>query len=364
MQESNDNREYYLTLILSGLSLGKQKHLVSMFKSLADANYFERYTSDLASILTGDEYQTIREIITTGAVDRHLKGLDKNGIGLITIENIHYPDYLKNIHDPPFVLYYRGDITLLKTDCIAIVGTRVCTRYGIEQTGRFAKELCKAGFTIVSGLAEGIDTYAHKGALEAGGKTIAVLAGGLNTIYPAINVNLAHEISEKGLLISENVPQFLPKGYAFVQRNRIIAGISLGVFVPEMGAKSGAMHTLNFANEEGRMIFVLPGNVTSSSSVGTNNLIKNLQGACVTESNDIIKNYPEHSIVDNQKIARKHQQLDLYEKLICDILKVEELHFDEILQKTKMEPKKLVSLLTTMEIRGLIKKLAGNYYST
>jgi len=358
----SNNLELYLTLILSELSLGKQK-LMKEYFDMDNLRIVEGYTGDIVKILTGQEFQAVKQTILSGAVNKHLEELSKLGMGIITIDSEEYPEILKNIHEPPLVLYYRGDITLLKTDCIAIVGTRFCTRYGTTQAERFAKDLCNAGFTIVSGLAEGIDTYAHKGALSVKGKTIAVMAGGLKTIYPAINANLAREISEQGLLISENVPKFLPKKYAFAKRNRIISGISQGVFVPEMGIKSGAMITLNYANEENRNIFVLPGNVTSSSSAGTNNIIRNLQGACVLEPNDIIKNYNEHSLINDKKTIKNHIQLDIYEKMIYDLLQVEELHFDELLQKTQLEPKKLTSMLTTMEIRGLIKKLAGNFFT-
>ena len=359
-----DNLEYYLTLILSGLSLGKIKYILSTYEDLLELSNVDKYDTKISKIITSEEFNKLRDTIVNNATKRHLDGIKRNGIDIISIDSEYYPECLRNINEPPLVLYYRGDITLLKSDCIAIVGSRVCTRYGREQASLFAKDLSKAGFTIVSGLADGIDTHAHRGTLDAEGKTIAVLAGGLNTIYPAINTDLAHEIVEKGgLLISENVPTFLPKGYAFVQRNRIIAGISMGVFVPEMGEKSGAMHTLNFANEEGRMIFALPGNVNSSSSKGTNNLIKTLQGACVTEPVDIINNYPEHQISIIKKITENYKQLDVYENIILDALKIEETHFDELLDKTKLEAKKLLGILTTMEIRGLIRKIAGNCYT-
>lgn len=359
-----DNLEYYLTLILSELSLGKQKHILSTFDDLDELSRIDNYNGKITKLISAKEFDTLRDIINNNSVRHHLEGVKQNGMGIISIDSEYYPETLRNINEPPLILYYRGDITLLKSDCIAIVGSRVCTRYGREQTAHFAKELSKASFTIVSGLADGIDTHAHRGTLDANGKTIAVLAGGLNTIYPAINADLAREIVQKGgLLISENVPTFLPKGYAFVQRNRIIAGISMGVFVPEMGLKSGAMHTLNYANEEGRMIFALPGNVNSSSSLGTNNLIKTLQGACVTEPADIIRNYPEHQIKVIKEITANYKQLDFYENIIMDALKIEETHFDELLDKTKLEAKKLLGILTTMEIRGLIKKVAGNCYT-
>ena len=334
--------EFYLTLVLSELSLGKQKQIIYCYDSINEL-VSNGYDKKAQSILTGDEYYKIVEIATSGALKRHLEGIKYNNMGVISQEDEAFPESLRQLHEPPSVLYFKGNLDLLKSDCIAVVGSRICTRYGAEQAKKFAGTLCRAGFTVVSGLAEGIDTCAHTGALEAKGKTIAVMAGGLNNIYPAINTNL-------------------PKAYSFIQRNRIIAGLSMGVFSPEMGLKSGAMHTINFALDEGKQVFVLPGNVNSSASAGTNNLIKTLQGACVLEPDDIIANFDGHTLP--KEVAKKapHKQLGLDEQIILETLKVQDTHFDVLLEKTKMDAKKLNSLLTTMEIRGLIKKLAGNNF--
>ena len=355
--------EFYLTLVLSDLSLTKQRQIIFNYDSIKDI-VNNGYDVNIQQILSKNEYDKLVEVATGGAVVRHLEGLKINGIGLISIDDEKYPEYLRNIHEPPTLLYYKGNIDILNTDCIAIVGSRLCTKYGSDQAQKFAKALAKADFTIVSGLAEGIDSFAAQGALNAKGRTIAVMAGGLNNIYPAINTNLAKRIVDNGgVLISENVPTFLPKNYSFIQRNRIIAGLSLGVFSPEMGLKSGAMHTINFALDEGRQVFVLPGNVTSSASAGTNNLICTLQGACVLEPNDIIENFDNHKIARDEPVTKqKNMQLTIEEQIVMDVLKTQEAHFDDLAKKTGLDTKKLNSLLTMMEIRGLIKKLAGNYY--
>jgi len=260
------------------------------------------------------------------------------------------------------VLYCKGNVDLLNQDGIAIVGSRICTRYGTEQTSIFAKQLSKAGFVIISGLADGIDGIAQRACLEVDGKTIAVLAGGLNHIYPSGNIGLANEIVQKGgLLVSENIPTYVGQKYDFITRNRIIAGLSLGVFVPEAGDKSGSLHTVNFANDNGRSIFALPGPVNSPKSSGTNRLIKNLQGCCVTEPNDIISQFPQFSLQKRER--EKAVQLDMNEQLIYGVLQSEEVHYDEIQRKTQLDPKTLNSLLARMEIRGIITKVAGNYYT-
>ena len=351
-----------MTLVLGDFGYGKQRQIMSNYDSINQI-VTNGYDKQIARILSRAEYSELVDIATSGRLLRYLQGLRDNGIGIISIDDTKYPECLRNIHEPPLVLYYKGNIDILDTDCIAIVGSRVCTRYGSEQTQKFANVLSKADFTIVSGLAEGIDSYAHIGALEAKGRTIAVMAGGLNNIYPTINVNLAKQIIYNGgLLISENVPSFVPKNYSFIQRNRIIAGLSVGVFTPEMGLKSGAMHTINFALDEGRQVFALPGNVTSSASAGTNNLICTLQGACVLEPVDIIDCFDGHSLPEQKAVRPNCEQLTIEEKIILDALNIQDTHFDELLKKTNMDTKRLSSLLTMMQIRGLIKKLAGNYY--
>lgn len=357
----------YLLLNLAKISAKKQMLLMEFFGS--SENFYNSFKNckDLDKILLPEEISALFDVDKSNKVETHKKGLSAISVGVICIDDEKYPESLRSIFDPPTLLYYKGDISLLKTDSISIVGTRVCTRYGAEQAHDFAFALSKANFTIVSGLAEGIDSHAHKGALDANGKTIAVLAGGLNKIYPAINEGLSEDILKNGgLLISENPPSYLPKGFNFVQRNRIIAGLSLGVFVPEAGIKSGAFHTVNFANDNGRSIFVLPGRVDSRASEGTNNLIKNLQGACVVCPDDIICEFENHKIASvgkKQNANKPSVQLSMNEQLILNVLKIEELHFDEIAKKTNLDTKTLNSLLTTMQIRGLIKKLAGNFFS-
>ncbi len=351
----------YLAMSLAGISCKKQHDLVRKFGSSQDlwANFSRLHT--LKMILSDEEIEKLHEIFSTSKLEDYKFGLKKVGINYITIESEDYSQPLKNIFDAPTVLYCKGDKSLLKKDCLAIVGSRLCTKYGKEQTQIFAKQLSKAGFVIVSGLAEGVDGIAQQQVVDCGGKTIAVLAGGLNNIYPAIHKKLAESIVEKGgLLISENVPNYLPKSYSFVQRNRIIAGLCLGVFVPEASEKSGSLHTVAFANDNGRSIFALPGPVSSSKSKGTNNLIKFYQGCCVTEPNDIIGDFPQFK---KQKAEQKRSvQLGFDEEIVVNALADESLHFEELQQKTQLDTKALNSLLVKMEIKGLVQRLPGNEF--
>lgn len=222
-------------------------------------------------------------------LEQYVKYMKKYNIGIITIEDKDYPKKLLHIYDAPAILYYKGDKKLLHTNTIAMIGCRECSNYGKEVSIKFSYELAKNGITIISGMAKGIDSYSHIGCINAGGKTIAVLGSGLDIIYPKENCLLYDEIlSAKGLILSEYVIGTKPSKLNFPARNRIISGLSNGVIVVEAKGKSGTLNTVDFALEQGKDVFVVPGNITSTNSTGTNELIK--QGAsCVTGVEDILK---------------------------------------------------------------------------
>ena len=221
-------------------------------------------------------------------LEKYEKYILKNDIKIINISDDNYPAKLKNIYAPPITIFAKGDISLLNSKSIAIVGSREPSKYGIYVAEKFSKELSKEGITIVSGLARGIDTFAHVGALSSLGKTIAVLGSGIDIVYPKENAKYYREISEKGLIISEYIVGTAPESKNFPQRNRIISGLSDGVLVVEARKNSGTMITTDFALEQGKELYVIPGNITSNLSVGTNNLIK--EGAkLVTDVYEILE---------------------------------------------------------------------------
>ncbi len=207
-------------------------------------------------------------------LEKYEKYILKNDIKIINISDDNYPAKLKNIYAPPITIFAKGDISLLNSKSIAIVGSREPSKYGIYVAEKFSKELSKEGITIVSGLARGIDTFAHVGALSSFGKTIAVLGSGIDVVYPKENAKYYREISEKGLIISEYIVGTAPESKNFPQRNRIISALSDGVLVVEARKNSGTMITTDFALEQGKELYVIPGNITSNLSAGTNNLIK------------------------------------------------------------------------------------------
>ena len=267
---------------------------------------------------------------------------------------------LKETDGAPIILYCKGDISLLKSECLAVVGTRRATRYGKDVGSRIVKDCATEGITIVSGLAEGIDTIAHKATLEVGGKTIAVLGGGINNIYPSSNVVLADEIVSKGgLLVSEYKPNEPSLTYHFPVRNRIIAGLSKAVFIVEATEKSGSMHTKNYALEYNREVFALPSRIGDIYSEGCNKCINNVQAVMVLSSEDITS-YFGHTRFNYEE--PKAIQLNCEEQLIYNCILGHEKHFEEIISETNMDTKNLLTMLMRMELKGNVTKLPGNYY--
>lgn len=222
-------------------------------------------------------------------LEQYVEYMKKYNIGIVTILDSDYPKMLKHIYDAPVVLYYKGNRELLNNEnIIAMIGSRQCTDYGKEVSVKLAYELAKKGICIVSGMAKGIDSYSHIGCIKAGGKTIAVLGSGVDYIYPKENVRLYNAILQTGgLIVSEYIIGTKPNKLNFPARNRIISGLSKGVVVVEAKEKSGTLNTVDFALEQGKDVFVVPGNITSLNSEGTNELIK--QGArCITSIEDIL----------------------------------------------------------------------------
>ena len=282
-------------------------------------------------------------------------------IKAIYIESENYPRLLKKIKNPPPVLYYRGEI-LPKENCFAVVGTRKCSDYGKEVALEIANDLTEAGLIIVSGLAPGIDTFAHMAVVEKGKKTIAVLGTGLDekSIYPKSNLKLAKKILETGGCLISEYPAGTPGSkFTFPARNRIIAGISLGVLVVEAKQKSGALITAEWARKEKRPVFAVPGPIHSLNSKGPHYLIKT--GAKLVENaNDILKelNLPE---ISERSLKERGENLE--ENLILESLKEGALDIEKIIEKTKLSASKVASLLAILEIKGKVKNLGGNAYA-
>ena len=275
----------------------------------------------------------------------------------ITINDDIYPECLKEISDPPEKLYYKGNLELLKSErMIAVVGTRNPSSYGKLCCEYMIKKMSKADITIVSGFAKGIDSIAHKTSLITGTKTIAVIASGIDIVYPASNLSLYREIEEKGLILTEYEPGTKPFKGNFPQRNRIIAGLSKGVIVVESKDRGGSLITADLALEYNRDVYAVPGDIFSEYSKGCNNLIRDAKAKSLSNIKELLEDYNWENKEENKSLKFTKNQ-----DLILNSLSTEK-SFDQILEETKIAQTEILSELINLEIMGLIKSIAGGRY--
>lgn len=352
-----------------------------LFRRLIDAfgspeTVFNATTSELARI-EGISKKLATAILshkTPDAVYRDLETVQQNKCRLIHMKEPDYPSLLLEIPDPPPILYVHGNLP--EIPAVAIVGSRSATGYGTKHAERIAGELAGYGCSVVSGLARGIDTAAHSGALNVDGITVAVLGSGLGNIYPPENREIAYKISEKGAVISELPYMANPEPQNFPKRNRIISGISLGTLIVEAAAKSGSLITARMAAEQNREVFALPGNVGSAKSSGTHSLLK--QGAMLVENGEDIVSALGYTLEravlmpesdgakpapDEKKIEKIKLGLDFDEISVIDVLGLYPVHIDEILQKSSFDSGRLSEILLKFELMGIVKQSTGKMFS-
>lgn len=292
-------------------------------------------------------------------VKSQLDNLYKQNASLLSYWDEDYPKQLKRIFDPPAFLFVKGREELLNNPALGIIGTRVPTNYGQQITRQFTSELCHEGFTIVSGFARGIDTIAHRTAIQQGGPTIAVFGTGLDYIYPAENSKIVESFLNNGLFISEYPFGTKPDAGNFPKRNRLISGLSLGILVTEAGAKSGALLTAMYAADQNREVFAVPGPVTSGKSTGCNNLIK--QGAKLVQSVQDILVELEGQIGTHGR-SKPEPKLSGNEKIIYDTLQNDTLHIDQIAINSGLSTSETLTGLLTMELKNLVRQMAGKMF--
>lgn len=377
-----ENIDYWLWLSLKpGMNASKMEKLMSVFHSpeaifnMSEQELLKYRGLDKRTVAALADKSTLR----LSEVKHHCKRFD---IYILTYDSPYYPENLRHISSPPYVLYTRSSkrINLNEYMRISVVGNRVATDYGIAAAENFGYALASNGFVVVSGMALGIDGASHRGALKAeGGITVAVLGSGLESAYPKAHQELMREIMKNGMLISEYPPYSKPEKWHFPERNRIISGLSQGTLVVEAPKRSGSLITANYALEEGRDIFALPGNIDNTNSEGTNNLIKD--GAyLVTSPRDIVEHYSfEYSEVAKiketqkqiQKVKKPKEEIpdEFYiglteeEKLIITKLSGDAKNLEVLQQETKLPADKLASLITMLEIKGKVKSHAGKNFT-
>jgi DNA processing protein len=293
-----------------------------------------------------------------------LKILEKTKSKIITYWEENYPENLKNIYDPPIFIFVKGDIIPQDKFAISIVGARKPSTYGKIYASKLSEELAEKGFTIISGMAHGIDSIAHKGALKAKGRTIAVLGSGLDVIYPKENKELYQKITENGAVISEFFFRTNPDPGNFPRRNRIISGLGLGVVVVEAGAKSGALITAKLALEQNREVFAVPGNLESPKSAGTNALIKESGAKLIQSVDDILSEIKPQieGFKKKEMIAKEVINISEDERKIFDILSEIPTYIDKIAENACVSTQFALSVLLALELKGLVKQLQGKQF--
>jgi len=359
MKNENELKYWVVFSKMPGIGRVKISQLLEHFTTLEHA--WKAPTGELKK--SGLDSKTVENIVnlrTRIVPDEEMDNLEKYKVKVHTCDSPAYPQRLKEIYDYPPVLYIRGDLLREDECCVAVVGTRRATVYGRQVTEEIVTDLARNGITIVSGLARGIDSIAHRAALEAGARTMAVFACGLDIVYPAENAKLAREIMEHGALISEYPLGTKPKADNFPRRNRIMSGLSLGVLVIEAGESSGALITANQALEQNREVFAVPGSIMSPASKGTNHLIQ--------EGAKLVRNYVD--ILEELNLTIMAQQLELKELLPVDeteslLLKQlsrEPIHIDDICRHSGLTAALVSGTLTMMELKGMVKQVGGMNY--
>jgi DNA processing protein len=296
-------------------------------------------------------------------LDAEMSKIDRLGARLVTRADSDYPDLLNNLPDAPGVLYVKGSLLPDDQRALALVGTRKATTYGKDVAQTFSRQLVERGITLVSGLAHGIDAVAHRTAIEAGGRTLAVLGCGIDIVYPADHRDLAREVTQHGALISEFPPGTRPEPRNFPRRNRLISGLSLGVLVIEAPEHSGAIITAGIAADQGREVFAVPGSVFSPMSRGTHRLIQD--GAkLVADVSDILDEFDlAHTVAETQTAAKRIAPANEMEKRLLGCLAREPQHIDDLARLCEQPIAAVSSTLAMMELKGLARSVGPMHYS-
>jgi len=357
----DDKRFWVGFTLVKGIGAVRLRTLLEYFgdaETAWQASPFELTAAGLSPRLA----ERVVQIRNSVNLDEYISQAVKSGIRILTWDDPEYPTQLNEIDQPPPVLYLRGEVTLEDRWSVAIVGTRGVTAYGRQVTEELATALAHNGVTIVSGLARGVDAIAHTAALKAGGRTLAVLGSGVDRIYPPEHRALAEKIVAQGAVLSDYAPGTPPDSVNFPPRNRIISGLSMAVVVVEAGDTSGALITAEFAVEQGRDVFAVPGNIFAPQSKGPNRLISNgakilLTPQSVLEALDLTRNVERREI-------RKVVPGDETESALLQALGAEPTHVDEIRARLGLPIEKISAALTMMELKGMVRQVGGMNYVT
>lgn len=378
---SDVGRKYLRLQLSSAIGPVRLRSLLSHFGSLD--KIMSAPPAELVQVdgIAGKTADSIVAARSDEAVDREIDRAQECGLKIVCMEDAEYPKPLLNIPDPPICLYIKGRIEPADSVSVAIVGSRVCSHYGREQAMRFGELLGRAGFTVVSGLARGVDGHGHRGALRVGGRTIAVLGNGLGSVYPPEHVPIAQEIvSGAGALVSELPVDCPPNSSNFPRRNRIIIGLSLGVVVVEAGKRSGALITARLASEYNREVFAVPGRVDRPEySAGVNALIRDGGAKLVTGLDDVLDELASVGDIMRRTSSESESRTDdsggdasgsssparlnADEQIVLEVISQGLEDAEQICSLTELETARVISSLTSLELKGLVRRSAGNCFA-
>lgn len=338
-----------------GLEYKHKREIYSLVAGDADVKARLEANKDNVIALIGENaFNTVKASMNETYMRFLTDGLERKGVSVVTCVSDDYPDSLKTIALPPFALYCKGDLKLLSSDNFAMVGSRKSLPVSVSLAKRFSETFCRHGLTMVTGIAEGVDSAVIDGALTAGGRVISVIAGGFDHVYPAANSGLLDKVAEKGLAVAEFPPEMKPDRFMFPIRNRIIAGLSKGVLIVSGRKKSGTLYTAEYAEEFGRDLFAVPYGVGVETGEGCNDLIK--RGAMLCDS--------ERDVLDYYGIKKKETKIPLNadEKAVIAVLKDGERHIEKISEAVGRETYEIQTVLAVLEIKGIVCKCGFNVY--
>lgn len=346
--------------LVPGIGSIRLRNLLELFGT---AHHVLEASPEKLQLVPGIGCLTARRIASVRKEDIKAELSAASGLGLRIIEygSAEYPFSLSHISDPPLILYVKGSLTEQDSQAIAVVGSRNASFYGLSCSEKFSSRLAEAGFTIVSGMARGVDTSAHRGAIRAGGRTIAVMGSGFGRLYPPENASLADQIARQGAVISEFPVHTPPARLNFPRRNRVISGLSLGVLVVEAARNSGALITADFALEQGKEVFAIPGSLDNPGSCGANELIK--QGAgLVSSPEEVIRELGYEAVSRGRSLPEVNRNLSEKESVVYNILTDSPQELDGLRERLGIALPLLYPVLTGLELKGLIQQLPGKWF--
>jgi DNA processing protein len=363
MGGSMTQKEYWYWLCnLEQIGLQKIQAILEYYQSPEQVFREKGNGLEYICCLTDADRQRISNSKDKGRIQENYAKLINKGIYFVTKEDVEYPAKLKEIYNPPFALYVKGTLPKADQVSIAVVGARNCSDYGREMARYLSGELAKAGVQIISGLARGIDGYAHEGALEVGGRTFGIEGGSIDICYPKENFSLYMNMQKSGGVISEYGLGVHPKPGNFPMRNRLISGISDGILVIEAKEKSGSLITVDMGLDQGKNIYALPGRMNDLLSEGCNNLIK-MGAKLVSGADDILEDYIQNYVKSETDKKNIDKLLETKEKIVYASLSFSPKHMNEIAGETNISIMELTEILLNLELKNYIKQIRKNYYS-